>query len=156
MSDNELAIRNALIENYNAYAEGLDSKNWDMVRACFADDVIIDYGPMSEATGPSDAPRKADDWMDYLKGVINKFDVTRHTITNHRVTISDEKISCVAYLTADHVKFEDPEMPIANPENVATVVGEYSNHYQKVDGQWKICQSALVVHYSTGNMALFI
>jgi 3-phenylpropionate/cinnamic acid dioxygenase small subunit len=155
-SQNEIEIRNALIDNYNAYAEGLDSKNWEMVRNCFADDVIIDYGELSAATGPTDAPRKADDWMNYLKGVINKFDITRHLITNHRVKISEDEVVCVAYLSADHVKFADPAIAIANPENVATVVGEYTNYYKCVDGQWKICRSALVVNWSSGNLALFV
>ena len=155
-SDKELIVRNALIDNYNAYAEGLDSKNWPMVRNCFADEVIIDYGELSASTGAADEPRKADDWMDYLKGVINKFDITRHTITNHRVSISGDEVVCVAYLTADHVKFPDPAMPVANPEDVATVVGEYTNHYREIDGAWKICRSALVVNWSAGNLALFI
>jgi predicted ester cyclase len=154
-SANELTIRNALIDNYNAYAEGLDSKNWPMVRNCFADEVVIDYGELSAASGAADEPRKADDWMEYLQGVINKFDVTRHTITNHRVSISGDEAVCTAYLTADHVKFADPSLALANPENVATVVGEYSNHYRQIDGAWKIFRSALVVQWSSGNLALF-
>jgi hypothetical protein len=37
---------------------------------------------------------------------------------------------------------------------VATVVGEYNNHYKKIDDSWKIIKSELVVHWSSGNMAL--
>ena len=108
----ELQIRHALIDSYNHYAEGLDSKNWPMVRDCFADEVIIDYGEISAATGSPDEPRLADDWMKHLKSVINGFDITRHTITNHRFVISDGEISCRAYLTADHVLFADPAQPM--------------------------------------------
>ena len=32
--ENELVIRAAVVDNYNKYAEGLDSKNWLLVRAC--------------------------------------------------------------------------------------------------------------------------
>lgn len=152
----QLIIRNALIDSYSNYAEGLDSKNWPMVRACFADEVVIDYGAMSASTGAPDEPRKADDWMLYLKGVINGFDITRHLISNHRVTITDDEISCRAYLAADHVIFADPAMPIARPEDIVTVVGEYNNHYAEIGGQWKIVKSALEVHYSHGNMGLFV
>ena len=148
-------IRNSLIENYNAYAQGLDSKDWAMVRNCFADDVIIDYGELSAPSGDPSEPRKADDWMGYLQGVINKFDVTRHTITNHRVIINDSETICRAYLTADHGKFANPEEPYALPENVATGVGEYNNHYKLIGNEWKIVRSELVVHWSAGNMALF-
>ncbi len=155
MSTESLIIRNALIDSYNDYAEGLDSKNWTLVRSCFADEVIIDYGELSAATGAPDEPRRADDWMLYLKGVINGFDITRHLISNHRVTISDSDISCRAYLAADHVIFADPAIPVARAEDIVTVVGEYNNHYANIDGAWKIVRSQLDVHYSRGNMALF-
>ena len=155
IEESTLLIRNALIENYNNYAEGLDSKNWPMVRACFADEVVIDYGSISAATGDPDVPRPADDWMKHLQSVINGFDITRHTITNHRVSILENEISCRAYLTADHVVFSNPEMPIVGDEDVVTVVGEYTNHYRQVEGSWKICRSALVVNWSRGNVALF-
>jgi len=153
--ENSLLIRNALIDNYNNYAEGLDSKNWSLVRACFADEVLIDYGSISAPTGDPKVPRRADDWLKILQGVINGFDITRHTITNHRVKSSDAGVSCTAYLTADHVIFPNPEMPIVGPQDVVTVVGEYTNHYAQVEGVWKICKSELVVNWSHGNMALF-
>ena len=153
--ENSLLIRNALIDNYNNYAEGLDSKNWPLVRACFADEVLIDYGSISAPTGDPKVPRRADDWLKILQGVINGFDITRHTITNHRVKSSDAGVSCTAYLTADHVIFPNPEMPIVGPQDVVTVVGEYTNHYAQVEGVWKICKSELVVNWSHGNMALF-
>lgn len=150
-----LLIRNALIDNYNNYAEGLDSKNWPMVRDCFADEVLIDYGPISAATGSPDVPRKTDDWMKHLKSVINGFDITRHTITNHRVRIIGEEVSCTAYLTADHVIFADPSNPLVGDEDVVTVVGEYTNYYTRIGDTWRICKSQLVVNYSRGNLALF-
>jgi hypothetical protein len=154
--EDNLQIRNALIDNYNNYAEGLDSKNWPMVRACFADEVLIDYGSISAASGDPGVPRRADDWMKHLQSVINGFDVTRHVITNHRVLISKNGISCRAYLCADHVLFPNPEMPIVGDEDVATVVGEYTNHFELIDGDWKICKSELAVNWSSGNMALFV
>ena len=153
--DRNLQIRNALIDSYNNYAEGLDSKNWPLVRACFADEVFIDYGNLSAPSGDPAIPRRADDWMGYLQGVINGFDITRHCITNHRVSISDTQVSCRAYLSADHVIFPDPAMPIVGTQDVVTVVGEYTNHYRLIDGAWKICKSELAVHWSHGNIALF-
>ena len=40
-------------------------------------------------------------------------------------------------------------------QEVVTVVGEYTNSYTRIDGQWKICKSELVVNWSSGNVALF-
>ena len=153
--EQHLSIQSALIANYNQYAEGLDSKNWPLVRGCFADEVLIDYGELSAPTGAPDVPRRADDWMLYLQGVINGFDITRHTITNHRFEISDDEVTCRAYLTADHVIFADPAVPVATADAIVTVVGEYSNSYRESQGRWQISRSALAVHYSHGNMSLF-
>ena len=150
----QLQLRNAMIDNYNAYAQGLDSKDWALVRACFADQVFIDYGSISDPTGSPDVARRSDAWMPVLQGVINGFDITRHTITNHRPVITDSSLSCTAYLSADHVIFANPELPIVSPEDVVTVVGEYTNWYQRDGAALKICRSKLVVNYSGGNLAL--
>lgn len=151
----EQTLREALIANYNAYAEGLDSKNWPLVRSCFADEILIDYGPLSAPTGPADVPRRADDWMGYLQGVINGFDITRHTITNHRFVINDGQVSCRAYLVADHILFPEPGNPHISAQDNITIVGEYNNTYGEFAGQWKIVKSELVVNFSHGNLGLF-
>lgn len=150
----KLEIRNALIDSYNSYALGLDTKDWDLVRSCFKDTVFIDYGGISDPTGSPDVARDSNEWMKVLQSVINGFDITRHTITNHRPTISDNSVSCSAYLVADHVIFAAPEIPMVSPEDVVTVVGEYTNWYERDGGGWKICRSKLVVNWSSGNAAL--
>ncbi|MFT4520136.1 MAG: hypothetical protein ACI9JM_002536 [Halioglobus sp.] len=155
MQDKELSIRNGLIDNYNNYAEGLDSKNWPMLRGCFSDDVVIDYGTLVPPGDDPDAPRDSDDWIKILQGVINGFDITRHTITNHRCVITDEEVSCRAYLIADHIIFPSSETTLIGAADVVTVVGEYSNHYKLVDGVWRIWKSQLAVHWTSGNLELF-
>lgn len=149
-----LEIRNALIDSYNNYAQGLDTKDWELVRSCFHDSVFIDYGSISDPTGSADVARNSDDWMTVLQSVINGFDITRHTITNHRPTITDTSVSCSAYLVADHVIFAAPGVPMAAPEDVVTVVGEYTNWYERTGDSWKICRSKLVVNWNSGNAAL--
>lgn len=156
MSEHDnLLIRNAMINNYNHYAEGLDSKNWDLVRSCFATEFFIDYGPISAASGDPAVARQREDWMGHLQAVINSFDITRHTITNHRILISDAELSCKAYLVADHVRFPDPQQPVIGPDDIVTVVGEYHNHYAEIEGALRIVRSVLVVNWTSGNLALF-
>ncbi|ARN75872.1 nuclear transport factor 2 family protein [Oceanicoccus sagamiensis] len=154
-STTDLQLQSELIANYNAYAEGLDSKNWALVRSCFCDEVYIDYGDISAPTGAPEIPRKGDDWLVILQTAINGFNCTKHAITNHRVKVDGDSVSCSAYLTADHIVLKDPSFPVIGPDDIATVVGEYTNHYRQVDGQWKICKSQLDVHWSSGNIALF-
>jgi hypothetical protein len=155
LTDDHLRVRQALIDNFNAYAQGLDSKEWPLVRACFADEVLIDYGAISAPTGDPAVPRRADDWVAILQGVINGFDRTFHAIGNHRFAIDGDRVSCRAYLKADHIIFADPGLPIVAEGEIVTVVGEYTNHYTRIDGDWKIRKSELAVHWSSGNVGLF-
>ena len=150
-----LAIRNALIDSYNNYARGVDSKDWQLVRNCFADQVTIDYGSISSPTGDPAVPRRADDWVAQVRSVIDGFDITRHTITNHRVDISGSTVSCSAYLLADHVIFANPDVTLVSEQEVVTVVGEYTNSYERAGDTFRICKSQLVVNWSSGNMTLF-
>jgi hypothetical protein len=147
--------RLAIIDVYNRYAEGVDSKNWPLVRSCFADEVYIDYAAISDPTGSPDVARKAEDWLAQVQGVINGFDITRHIITNHRFRFADAAVTCTAYLLADHVIFADPAIEIISDEQVATVIGEYTNTCEFDGRDWKITRSKLVFNYSRGNPSLF-
>jgi hypothetical protein len=151
--DDPAAVMAAAIESYNHYAQGLDSKDWPLVRSCFADEIFIDYGAISAPTGGPDVPRRADEWLPVLQGVINGFDFTRHTITNHRFDF-DGTITCTAYVIADHVIFPDPAMPLAGEQDVVTVIGEYTNSYAASPAGLKINRSRLVINCTRGNVAL--
>lgn len=155
MANIDAQTRCEIIDVYNAYGEGIDSKNWSLVRSCFADEVHIDYGETGAATGGSGALRQADDWMLALQSVINGFDVTRHTISNHRFRETQDGIECRAYLTAEHIIFNDPAINYATADEVAIVVGQYTNVCRHSESGWKICSSKLVTEYSQGNIGLF-
>ncbi|MFV8783127.1 nuclear transport factor 2 family protein [Microbulbifer sp. SA54] len=150
-----LQLEADLRANYYRYAEGLDNKDWQQVRDCFAEEVFLDYGPIVDPGGSPDQPRPADDWVATLQRNIGGFDLTRHTICNHRVEVDGENVRCTAYLVADHIILQDSQMPIAGPDNIATVVGEYTNQYRHVGGEWKIFRSRLDIKWSSGNIALF-
>jgi len=149
-----LLIRQALIDNFNQYAEGLDSKNWPLVRDCFADRVYVDYGSLSAATGHADVSRDADDWIALVRQALARFDRTHHRITNHRLVLEGGEVACRAYLAADHVRFADPAVQVARPDDVVTLVGEYSNVYLQEGEHWKIHRSRLHVHWTAGNLEL--
>jgi hypothetical protein len=149
----DAGVREALLDSFHRYAEGLDTRNWAMVRGCFADEVFIDYGAISAPTGSPEVPRRADDWMQLLQGVIHAFDRTRHAMSNARFNITPELVNCRIYVSADHVVYPDT-LRIIGPEDVVTVVGEYSNDYRQIGGDWKIVFSRLDVWWTSGNVAL--
>ncbi|AQQ68133.1 hypothetical protein Mag101_11175 [Microbulbifer agarilyticus] len=150
-----LELESSFRASYYAYAEGLDRKNWQKVRRCFADELYLDYGPAVDPTVSPDKPKNADEWVDRLRHNIGGFDLTHHVITNFRVDVSGELPSCKAYMVADHIIFPDASMPVAGPEDVITVIGEYTNSYQRIGGEWKILKSRLEVFGSKGNLDLF-
>ena len=150
----QLVLKQALIDNYNQYAAGIDCKDWPAVRACFSDHVVLNYGDVGAG---DEAPRSADDWLLHLQTVLSGFDWTHHMISNHRMTVTEQSVNCRAYMVADHVILPDPAIPEAGAEDICTVVGEYSNDYeQQPDGRWTICRSALKVKWSSGNTAVFV
>ncbi len=150
----QVLLLQALVDNYNAYAEGLDTRNWSLVRKCFADQVVIDYGDLEHGEART---WSADDWVGQIKAVLSGFDSTHHAITNHRMTLDDGKVMCRAYLVADHVILADPKIAEAGPDDICTVVGEYHNHYEaQGDGAWHIVYSSLKVKWSSGNPAIFV
>ncbi len=152
--------RNAIIDNYNCYALGIDNKDWAMVRNCFADEVMLDYGDLSAPGGDIDSPQSADNWVAILQGAINGFDMTQHIISNHRFEMRGSEVVCCAYLSADHIFLAADDTAInddtaISDDCVVRVVGEYTNVYRVVGQVAKIVRSALKVKYSTGNTNLF-
>ena len=144
-----------IIDVYNAYGEGIDTKNWPLVRNCFADEIYIDYGDTGADTGGEGALRRAEDWMLALQSVINGFDITRHTLSNFRFRDTEPGIECRAYLMADHIIFSNSDNNFATENEIATVIGEYTNVFARSGADWKIVSSKLDTHYSKGNIALF-
>ncbi len=154
MNESDASIRNQLIDSFNQYAEGIDTQNWELVRQCFADQVTLDYGDLSASLGAEGSPVNADAWVEAVKAVISGFDITRHTITNHRFDLQSDPVCARAYLVADHVIFSDPESRLVLPEDVVTLVGEYTNHYELQNGDWRIVRSRLAGDWTAGNATL--
>lgn len=145
----------AIAETMANYATGLDTKNWSLVRDCFCDEILIDYGPISAPTGGPDTPRPADDWVKVLSGNLQGFDITHHMIGNHRYSRRHDKIECISYLVAEHVIFEDPETLLATEGHSITVAGYYTNGYLESRDGWRIADSQLIVTWMRGDPTLF-
>lgn len=152
---NHVDLKNALINSFNNYITGVDTKNWQMVRSCFADEVSLDYGELSSSTVGTNVSCSSDAWIEVLQNTINGFDMTRHVITNHRIKECAGGVIFSAYLDADHLIFSDPQKNFTKPLDIVKLVGEYINEYNLVDGQWKIIKSQLRTDWLSGNLDLF-
>jgi hypothetical protein len=153
-------LRWAITQVMSNYAVGLDQRDWPLLGSCFCDVILIDYGKKSVSTGAPDVPRSADAWVDILKETVTRFDTTHHMINVYRVTPVVESdhpmVRCMAYLTAEHFLFNDPQMPIAKDyREYITVGGFYTNDFVQVDKGWRIVSSKLDVTWMRGDVALF-
>ena len=80
------------------YARGVDGREWDQVRACFAPDAFV------AGTGHS-GPR--DDYLERLIAGVERYGVTMHTIGNQVVEVDGDTARTETDLVARH--FRDPD-----------------------------------------------
>lgn len=133
MSDAQLARlidRQAIIDVFNRYATGIDTRNAELYRSCFTDELGLD---MWGGNGPTQST--GDEWVEQAFNMVSSFQVTQHVITNHVIEIDGDRATGVAYLLAQHW----------NPENCMVVGGYYSNDLVRDGDDWRINQLKLVV-----------
>ena len=76
------SIQLAISQVMANYAMGLDRHEWALLRSCFCDQILVDYGEKSAATGEPGKLRSADSWLEVLKEAITRFDMTHHMINS--------------------------------------------------------------------------
>jgi hypothetical protein len=75
-----------------AIGTAADMNDWQAVKACFADEVLLDYTPMTGGEPTTLTPEQiVTAWRKFLPG----FELTKHTITNHEVTIKGDAAKCL-------------------------------------------------------------
>jgi SnoaL-like domain len=125
-----------------AYATGVDTRDWLLYRAIFADEVEIDF---SSWDGNPARRMRADDWVAGVKPLFHGLDATQHAMTNPRVSIAGERATCVMYMQAAHF--------LRNHEGDAefTIGGYYTDQLVRTPAGWKLCGVKLTVLWSRGN-----
>ena len=131
----ELAAREAIRDRLHAYCDGIDRRDWALLRSCFADDHRHRHGAYEG--GP-------DEFVGFVKEVLAHVPVTHHTIGNIRIWLSDDGQSArtEARFTAWHrIAAGTHELPAVDTGGQATdwlVVGRYHDRLEWRDGQWLI------------------
>ena len=60
------------------YATGVDTRNWELLRTCFTDDLEADF---SSGFGLPVVRLKADEWIESIAPVMGALKATQHVIT---------------------------------------------------------------------------
>ncbi len=128
-----LVDRQAIVDVFNDYARGVDTRDEALYRSCFADELDLD---MWGGDGPTTST--AEDWVTKAFAAVSSFETTQHIITNHQIEIDGDRAFARAYLQAQHW----------NPDNAMLVGGFYENDFVRVEGRWRICKLCLKVTWT--------
>lgn len=126
----KLADRLACQDVMASYARGVDERDFDMYRACFADDVkVVGFGD-SEVNG-------ADAWTEYVVGALDNFTKTQHMLGPQLATINGDTADCRTDVQAWHLMKEPANQTL-------TLWATYMSQMQRTDAGWKITRHELV------------
>lgn len=129
------------------YATGTDSRDWELFRSCFTEEVEVDF---SEGFGQPVVRVSADDWVKSTAPRMESFKATQHMITNLVITFDgDDRATCVAYVRASH------HLPNSTGDSDQTVYGYYTNRFERTSSGWRISRVKLTALWMTGNFGVF-
>lgn len=129
--------RALIIETIYRFANGLDLKNWKMVRACFIELIFTDY---SDLRGDPPATISADDYITKRKIALMPL-ITQHLSSNHIVQIDDTSAQCKSQM----VIFRRREGLYFNTHCY------YEHTLKKTSAGWKISGIKQKVWWNEGN-----
>jgi hypothetical protein len=139
------------------YAYGIDTRDWDLYRGIFADEITADF---SSYNGGEPAVLSADQWIAGVKPLFTGLDATQHSMSNALVEIGGagtagdvgglgDTARCRMYMQAAHFLEDWPE-----PE--FTIGGYYEDRLIRTDGGWKISAVTLTVWWRRGDPELMV
>ncbi|AOS64144.1 nuclear transport factor 2 family protein [Actinoalloteichus hymeniacidonis] len=129
------------------YAWGTDSRDWQLFRSCFTEEIEIDF---SAGFGLAAVRMAADDWVRSTAPRMESFAATQHQITNIAITFDGaDRATCVAYVRAGH------HLPNDTGDSDQTVHGYYTNRFERTPDGWRIAKLKLTARWMTGNFGIF-
>ena len=125
------------------YATGIDSRDWDLHRSIFVDEVEMDFESWNGV--PSQTIR-----VDDLKANVRIFfaglDVTQHSTSNPTVTIDGNRTRRTVYMQAEHFLND------RDPARRYVIGGYYTDGLERgADGQGRLISVKLTVLWEAGD-----
>ena len=128
--ETKLADRMQIQDILTRYAAGVDDRNFEMYRNCFAKDAeIVGFGGGSIIG--------ADIWTEEVKSKLEAFDATQHLLGPQLVNIEDDNAFTRTDVQALHYLID-------KPGETLTLWAVYLTNYRRIDGEWKITRHELV------------
>ena len=119
-----------IIDVFNRYAIGVDTRNEEVYLTCFTDELLVDI------TGES-VEHTAKSWTEQAFTALANFEKTQHIISNHMINIDGDKAEATAYLQALHF----------TKENTFSVWGHYTHKLIRTPEGWRINNMTLTTDW---------
>jgi hypothetical protein len=137
--------KQAVAETLYRYALGVDTRDWPLYRAQFADRVRVDF---SSHFGQPTAELAADDWVAGVRPQFDGLHATHHLMTNPLVRLSGNSARIRMYVQATHVL--DPD----DAATIYTVGGYYDDDLVRGEERWVLTGVKLTVLWHTGDPSI--
>ena len=135
----------SVVETIDRLFVSTDNRDWEGVKACFADEVVLDMTSMAGGEPGKLTPQQiADAWAQGLKGL----KAIHHQAGNYDVTLKGAEADVFCYGIAFHY------LPNATGKNSRTFVGSYNFHLKKIGTEWKIDIFKYNLKFIDGNLEL--
>ena len=137
----EWTAREKIRDILHLYCEGIDRRNWPLVRACFADDHVHSHGAFSGT---------ADEFIAFARTVLASIPATHHNISNVHITLADDGLSAesqanfVAYHRIEAGHESNTPVPTQGKATDWIVAGRYCDRFEKRSGKWIIVKREAV------------
>ena len=130
MSHQLTADRIALQDVMLKYAAGIDERDMDLHRSCFADDVeVLGFG--------AETVNGADAWVDYVREALKQYGPTQHMLGPQLATVNGDTAHARTDVRALHY-MADAE------DTTLTLWATYESDMRRENGEWKIFRHRLV------------
>jgi 3-phenylpropionate/cinnamic acid dioxygenase small subunit len=109
------------------YATGIDSKDWELFRTCWADEVDIDYGDLGHFSDP-------DEFTTLMKQIHDGMGQTYHRISNPAIAVDGGQATARSYVHA--VLMAVP----GDANSWIDAIGHYDDGLVRTDDGWRIAK----------------
>jgi len=125
-----IADRMAVQDVMLRYAAGVDDRDMELYRSCFAAEVeVAGFGPQTY--------RGRDNWIDYVRDALQQYGPTQHMLGPTLATIDGDQAQCRTDVQALHY--------LREPEGASfTLWATYLTNMRRISGTWQIVRHELV------------
>ena len=139
-----LLAREQIRDQLSLYCQGVDGNDWELVRSCFADDHQHDHAPFKGSR---------DEFIEFASGVMKSVAVSRHSITNVIINLSEDGLTASSEANFTSIHFiegsagQGLSFASGDEDMDWMVVGSYSDQWVLRDGKWLINRRKSTHHW---------